>query len=188
MTAIPCTLFAAALGYAVIRYHLCKGVPWAEFPLYTVNKAFALAGLALVCAALVQLRRGRTPSLAGWAAAFMAIHVVVSLSILEPGTFPKYFADGRLTMAARWSWLAGVVAAPLLWIVGRGCTRPGGAARKRLGAAGLITGVHAALLGAGGWFTPSGWPGGMLPITLLAALLAVAAALLAALSDRRSAP
>src|ERR1041385_4217428 len=46
-------IFGFFLAYAVVRYHLFKGVPWEHLPLYTVNKALAMASTALAALAVV---------------------------------------------------------------------------------------------------------------------------------------
>jgi len=46
----------------------------------------------------------------------------------------------------------------------------------------LLVGVHAAVLGFGGWFQPGTWPGYMVPITLISFLLGVVALILGMIS------
>jgi len=77
---------AGSLAYATLRYSLFKGVPWSEWPVYVMNKAFALGSLILVVWILVCRRRGRSShdDLWTWTTACMVAHVALSLAILAP--------------------------------------------------------------------------------------------------------
>jgi hypothetical protein len=41
-------LFGVPLTYAILRYHVFKGVEWGHFPLYIANKACSLPPISLV--------------------------------------------------------------------------------------------------------------------------------------------
>ena len=41
-------VMGACLAYAGIRYHIAEGVPLAQAPLYVLNKAISLGGLAFL--------------------------------------------------------------------------------------------------------------------------------------------
>ena len=41
-------IVGSAFAYAVVRYHIIKGVAWASFPLFISNKAIALAAVTLI--------------------------------------------------------------------------------------------------------------------------------------------
>ena len=42
---IAIVALAVSLAYAIVRYHIFKGVPWSQFPLFTINKAVAVVSL-----------------------------------------------------------------------------------------------------------------------------------------------
>jgi hypothetical protein len=166
------SVVAAALLYATVRYNAFKGVPWEEWPTYVVNKAAALAALVLMAVFLIRRRtQAGTPPwhLLKAAAWLIALHVGLSLALLGPVTYPKFFADGKPTAAVAWSILLGASAAAGALLRSR---RPVGVADRggplRLGLLAFAAGSHAALLGYGGWTTPSTWPGFLFPITLIA--------------------
>ncbi len=172
------------LAYATVRYNVFKGVPWDEWPTYVVNKAAALSALMLMTVFLI---RGRSQTgglhlhLLRAAAWLIALHVLLSLALLGPATYPKFFDDGKLTVSVAWSLLLGASVAAGSLLRPR---RPVGQADRggalRLGLLAFAAGSHAALLGFGGWTTPSAWPGFLFPITLIAFIVGIIGLLAAA--------
>jgi len=160
------SVLASTLLYATLRYNVLKGVAWVEWPTYVLNKAAALSALLLGVLALwpraTPARAAERMRAAGWLG---ALHVGLSLALLGPATYPKYFADGKPTTAAAWSLLAGVLAAVL---VRREGPASGARSRWHAGLVAFLPGVHAGLLGYGSWLEPTTWPGYLVPITLLA--------------------
>jgi DMSO/TMAO reductase YedYZ heme-binding membrane subunit len=124
----------------------------------------------------------------------VGVHATLSLAILSPDYFPKFFEDRKLSFAGELSMLCGVVA---LWcyVLPVMATLPQtrqalGAHRWRryqqLGYAGLVLViVHLAFMGFPQWFSPSEWPGYMPPITMLGAALALAPLVVRLLASRR---
>ena len=183
MKTIPTVLITTAL-YATLRYNVFKGVAWSEWPVYVLNKVFGLSALLLLMIYALQRRRSRREPagrLLPVAWILMLMHVGLSLAILTPAYYVKYFQADKLTWQAGWSMMLGVVAAVGLHKFGRACelSNPVGLLAK-IGILAFLSGVHAALLGYAGWFQPSTWPGHLLPITLIsfvAGSVAVAATL-----------
>ena len=186
-------VFGIALAYAVVRYHLAGDVPWAQFPLFILNKATSLAAVMFVACSYLIGRvftwHNKDPrklviikfcglmglSLAG-------IHAFMALCVLRPEYFPKFFlANGQLNAIGGWGLLAGIVA--LWFLVMPGVATIPGVAREvggqrwkrgqRMGylALGMVV-VHMVVFGWKGWMNPSGWHGGLPPISLWAALVA----------------
>jgi hypothetical protein len=179
------TSLLALLGsaiYATARYNIFKGVPWSDWPTYTLNKALALAALVLLVSSVVRMRAAAGPSIASTmylASLFGFTHVVLSLTLLSPAYYDKFFEAGKLTAAAGLSMLLGTVAAAVM-AVGKGMrTGQDVGGPRNLAILALGVGLHAMLQGFAGWFTPSEWPGGMPPITLLSFLLGLAAVAIA---------
>ena len=115
-----------------------------------------------------------------FACVFAALHVGLSLSLLNPAYYPNFFLLGKLTAAAGWSMLLGVAAAVAM-AVGAGAhgNQSPNARIRRPAIVASTVGLHAALQGWPGWFAPAKWPGTMPPITLIAfrlGLIAVAVA------------
>lgn len=170
---------AAALAYATARYNVFKGVAWSEWPSYTLNKSLALAALALVVVAVFRTGRpGAGPVRPVMAAAggFALAHVLLSLALLGPAYYAKFFDGQKLTAVAGAAIALGAASA-VLFHVGRQEASGWSPVRRydALAAVAFIAGTHAALPGFSGWFEPSTWPGGLPPITLVSFALGVAA-------------
>ena len=182
------TVMISCAIYATLRYNVFKGVAWSEWPVYVLNKVFALSSLLLLMIQILRLRRNQgdpKPSLLTAAWALMLLHAGLSLVILEPAYYIKYFSGSKLTLAAGWSMMLGVAAAVGLHVYSRFCERAGaGRLILKLGGFAFVAGLHAALLGYAGWFQPATWPGHMIPITLISFVSGLVA-LSAALGPRR---
>jgi hypothetical protein len=80
------TLFGSTV-YATARYNVFKGVPWDDWPTYTLNKAFALSSLGLIVFSIIRTRSAKRHSIGRdmfMAGVFGAIHVILSLTLLSP--------------------------------------------------------------------------------------------------------
>jgi hypothetical protein len=165
--------------YATARYHVFKGVPWRDWPIYTLNKAFALSALLLLVFSVIRRRsapghaNARELTMAG---VFGAVHVMLSLTVFSPVYYERLFVQGRLTAAAGLSMVLGAIAAAVMATGTR--TRgdqqtDGGVTILTILA--FVVGLHAMLQGFTGWFAASEWPGMMPPLTLVAFLLGLAA-------------
>lgn len=186
----------ASLVYATVRYVVLGPVAPDQLPLYVFNKALSLAALIILALALVTgpwlRRRGqlsetsalhpRRLGTAGFAMA--ALHSVISLLILNPKYFEKFFnAAGRMFWQAETSMLCGVLAMGVLVWQAAISRRQAQAADETIAVAPrklgvlvvVLTAVHTALMGYAGWLQPNTWHGGLPPITMLAFFIAVAA-------------
>ncbi|MEI7728975.1 MAG: hypothetical protein WCO56_05365 [Verrucomicrobiota bacterium] len=178
------TVLITTALYATLRYNIFKGVAWSEWPVYVLNKVFALSALLLLMLYALQARRNQDATAerllpAAWL--LMLLHAGLSLVILTPSYYPKYFQVGKLTWQGAWSMMLGVAAAVWLHQVCRACgLKQAKGLLMKMGVLAFLSGVHAMLLGYAGWFQPSTWPGHLIPITLIsfaAGAVALAAAL-----------
>ncbi|MBI2579715.1 MAG: ferric reductase-like transmembrane domain-containing protein [Candidatus Aenigmarchaeota archaeon] len=185
-------IFLVAFGYAVLRYNVMKGVPADQIPLYVSNKAFALASVVLIGISFIMgpLARFNQRKFAhglylrkyfgvlGFGVA--AMHGVISLLLFSPSYYPRFFTEaGKLTFSGELSMLFGVlsififsaVAVTSLPSVEKGVHPRQWLFVQRLGyiAFALVL-LHVTAMGWKGWLDASGWPAGMLPISLIAAL------------------
>ncbi|MDZ7607394.1 MAG: hypothetical protein U5K79_17820 [Cyclobacteriaceae bacterium] len=175
--------------YATIRYIIFKGVEIAQIPLYITNKIISWSAIIFLAISYLtgksQSSR-RIPDLAKWAGltgyVLVVMHIIISLAILNPAYFPKFFSGETMTFSAELSILAGVMAFlaftipainsvsvirlslhPETWQI-----------RQKIGYYGLLaTAIHNVFMGYSGWFDVNSWPGYLPPITLLSAIIAV---------------
>jgi len=185
--AVTCIL---SLLYAVLRYHVMGPVPWKDFPFFILNKGISLAAFVLITFnfSLGPLNNLGVRVGEGWLNARKAIgmtgfllvliHTLISFMIFKPAIFGKFFeADGTLTLLAGISMLGGVLGFVILWAYNlsfqthlsedkafiRFIT-----SRNFLLVALLFGIIHIFFMGYPGWMNPSGWHGGLPPISLVA--------------------
>ena len=182
-------VMAGVAVYATARYNVFKGVDWIEWPIYVANKVFALSSLILLAIYVIQGRRvdgGERPGVLTSAWGLMLLHVTLSLVILNPAYFPKYFAGEKLTVQAGVSMLLGALAALGVHMLSRSCTIKNGPGwLMKIAWLAFFVGLHAALLGYASWLVPSSWPGNLPPITLVSLLCGGIALLAGAMPARR---
>ena len=178
------------IGYAILRYHILGPVGWKDFPFLILNKGISLAALVLLVLnfSLGPLNNIGAPVPDSWLSArkilgmtgflLVLIHVLMSFMLFKPEIFGKLFeADGSLTLFGGLSMLGGILSFVVLWGYNlsfqthlrdektfiRFIT-----SRKFLLFAMLLSAIHLFFMGFEGWLSPSGWHGGLPPISLVA--------------------
>ncbi|NOR14381.1 MAG: hypothetical protein GQ544_01620 [Candidatus Aminicenantes bacterium] len=176
-----------SLGYAVLRYHIAGPVPWKDFPFFILNKAISLSAFLLLT---FDFSFGPLKNLGvripeGWLNARMVlgmtgfllvlIHALMSFMLFSPAIYGKFFAEnGTLTLLAGLSMLGGVLSFVVLWAYNLSFQthlREDKAfigfitSRKFLLVAMIFGGAHLVFMGYQGWLKPSGWHGGIPPIS-----------------------
>jgi hypothetical protein len=178
------------LAYAVLRYHIVGPVPWKDFPFFILNKGISLSAFILLTCNFgfgpLNNLGVRVPE--GWLNARKAmgmtgfllvlIHALMSFLLFNPAVYGKFFeADGTLTLLAGLSMLGGILAFVVLWAYNlsfQTFLREDQAfirfitSRKFLLFALLLGAAHLFFMGYAGWLEPSGWHGGLPPISLVA--------------------
>ena len=179
-----------SVAYVVARYHIFGHVPLKSFPLYVLNKGISLTAFILLTYNFTfgplknlgvrvpesWLNARKALGMTGFI--FIVIHVFVSMLIFKPAVYAKFFdSDGTLTLLAGLSMLAGVLAFVFLWIFNMSFQtflRDDKAfisiitSRMFLLWSLTIGAFHLFFMGYKGWLNPSGWNGGMPPVTLVA--------------------
>lgn len=187
------TILIASFGYAIIRYHILKGVSWEEFPLFISNKALSLSAVAFISLSYIlgplshffpkmfdpakNLRKYF--GLLGFGLA--AFHGALSLLLFTPAYYPKFFYEtGKLTLVGELSMLFGVlsffvfsiIAIVSIPAVSKDMDKSQWLKMQHMGYTGcILVLLHVTTMGLEGWMKPSGWPGGLLPISLVAAIV-----------------
>ncbi len=184
-----------SIGYAILRYHVVGPVPWKDFPFFILNKGISLAAFILLTCnfGFGPLNNLGVRIPAGWLNARKAIgmtgfllvliHVLMSFMLFSPSVYAKFFeANGTLTLLAGLSMLGGVLAFVVLWAYNLSFQthlREDKAfiqfitSRTFLLWALLLGGVHLIFMGYQGWLNPSGWHGGIPPVSLVAITIGV---------------
>ncbi len=189
-TAITAVVLAITFAYAVVRYNVIRGVPWEQLPLFISNKAIALAAVVFIALSydfgplarfwprvfVPELPMRKFFGLLGFGLA--AAHALISLLIFSPAYYPKFFTEaGKLNLTGELSMLFGVLAL-FIFLAAALTSLPSVAASmgrsqwqavQRVGyLAFFLVLLHVLVMGFEGWLKPSGWPGGLLPISLIA--------------------
>jgi DMSO/TMAO reductase YedYZ heme-binding membrane subunit len=185
-----------SIGYAIVRYHIAGPVPWKDFPFFILNKGISLAAFIMLT---FNFGFGPLNNLGfkvptGWLNARKAlgmtgfllalVHALMSFMLFSPTVYAKFFeADGTLTLLAGLSMLAGVLAFVVLWgynLSFQTHLREDKAfiqfitSRTFLLWAMLLGASHLVFMGYEGWLSPSGWHGGIPPVSLVAIAIFVA--------------
>ncbi len=181
--------FTFSLAYAVLRYNVFKGVGWQHLPLYIVNKAVSLSAVVLLASSYLvgrwirvfhddpvkRLVLSKFLGLSGfWLA---ALHVLMSMLLLSPHYYEKFFRDEKLNLTGELAMLFGAFSLMFLLIpvvsslprmkqdLGELWWRRS----QRLGYVALtLNSGHLFAMGYRGWLDVSAWPGGLPPITMIA--------------------
>jgi len=179
-----------SIGYAIVRYHIAGPVLWKDFPFFILNKGISLAAFILLTFnfAFGPINNLGIKIPVGWLNARKAlgmtgfllvlIHALMSFMLFSSSVYGKFFeADGSLTLLAGLSMLGGVLAFVVLWgynLSFQTHLREDKAfiqfitSRTFLIWAMLLGGAHLVFMGYEGWMNPSGWHGGIPPVSLVA--------------------
>ena len=178
-----------SIGYAILRYHIAGSVPWKDFPFFILNKGISLGAFILLTFnfSLGPLNNMGVKVPEGWLNARKAlgmsgfllvlIHALMSFMLFSSSVYGKFFEEnGTLTLLAGLSMLGGVLAFVVLWgynLSFQTHLREDKSfiqfitSRKFLLAAMVLGVVHLFFMGFKGWLNPSGWHGGLPPISLV---------------------
>ncbi len=185
------SIIGASVAYATLRYNVFAGVPWAELPVYVLNKGVALGGASLI--AISYLANRFTPAEAAGRAtrrqlarqagltgfALSVAHVLASFTVLNSAHYPLQFTRGELNGVGWVCLVSGAMAAALFSIPAaysiqtlvRALGSENWKRAQRAGYLGLaLTAAHVLAIGVQNWPAVSTWPGAMPPISLLSFL------------------
>ncbi len=187
---IIATTVIFSIGYAVLRYHIVGPVPWKDFPFFILNKGISLSAFILLTCnfGFGPLKNLGVSVPEGWLNARKAlgmtgfllvlIHALMSFMLFHPTVYGKFFEhNGTLTLLAGLSMLGGVLGFVVLWAYNLSFQthlREDKAliqfitSRQFLLVAMILGAVHLVFMGYTGWLNPSGWHGGLPPISLVA--------------------
>lgn len=179
--------------YATMRYVVFKGVDPVHLPIYIVNKVFSVSGIFFLATSYAfgkirwlnfnneskQIQFIKYTGLVGFS--LIAMHVFMSLLIITPEYFPKFFDGNMMNFKGEMTMLMGVLSLYFFTIpaittipfmqeaVGIKKWQQG----QQMGYYGLLTSlVHTTIMGYSGWLDIEKWPGYLPPISLIGTIIA----------------
>lgn len=179
-------------AYSIIRYNVVLGISWDHLPLYVSNKAIALGSVVFIAISyllgtLNQLLSGKFSNklslrmhfgLLGFTLAW--IHSLISLIILRPEYYRSFFLGNSLNLTGELTLLFGVLSVFTFSIVAitslpsvfksMGYRRWKSVQSKGYLAFFLVM-LHVFTMGYSGWLKSEEWPGGLVPISLIAFII-----------------
>jgi len=189
---ISIVIFFVIFAYTVIRYNVIQGVIWDHLPLYVTNKAIALGSVVFISISYLlgslnhlfsgsfsdKLSIRKHFGLLGFTLAW--IHSLISLIILRPDYYRSFFLGDALNLTGELTLLFGVLAMIIFSIVAitslpsvfesMNYHRWKSVQRKGY-LAFLLVMLHVFTMGMSGWLKSEDWPGGLLPISLIAFII-----------------
>lgn len=166
-------------GYALLRYVVFHDVPLANVPLFILNKAISWTGVILFGMSLLATDKTDRRHYGTLAFAAIIAHLVMSLMVLNPHYFAKFYGEnGRMNAMGEWSMLFGVCGliflGGLFFVNLAGSGGAGSSLKAGWGRLVLWFAVlHVGVMGFAGWLTPGTWPGYLPPITLASCVIAL---------------
>ena len=177
------------IAYAIVRYNVAGNVPWKDVPVFVLNKGISLASLVLLIGSLSLgplcnlgvrisesiLHARKSMGIIGFI--YVLMHLLMSMSILNPGYFPKFFAsDHTLSLQGSIIVMAGILGFTLAGIhhfgFKEGVKRAypiivAAKSKKIVVCTMFFFGAHVFFMGFKGWLGIDQWHGGLPPISLL---------------------
>ena len=168
-----------SLFYSVLRYNVFKDVSWTELPLYVFNKAISLASVILFVLYQILRKRleiGQRNLLKDYAVVLAITHVVISIVILSPEYYEKFYSSYKLNLTGNLTILFGIVAFIAMFVESskyffRRYVKSRSILKSIWIAFILFLILHVVIMGGYGWLSYENWPGGLPPITLLSFIL-----------------
>ncbi len=162
------------MAYAILRYNIFQAISFEHLPLFIANKAFALS-VVLLMFYRPFIQKDDTSFYDTSVFTLLLMHVLISMTILSPDYYPKFFQESQMNLRGELSLLFGI-AAFVTFIVLQFILQ-----KKKISltfklqvwtALALIAG-HLLSMGLSGWLTPEKWSGYLPPISLIAFVILV---------------
>lgn len=184
-----------SLFYAIIRYNLLNNVPWADLPVFVLNKAIALTMVFLFL--IVQLDLAPITKLKNrlWLIilTFGILHASLSLALLGLEYYSKFYVVTRLNWIGSFSILFGAIAFSGmafsgLMILFRSINDSFSFEKITTYRLKIFThlfiSAHIFVMGFRGWLIPQKWPGYLVPISFIGFVFSIFAMVLFIIRDR----
>jgi DMSO/TMAO reductase YedYZ heme-binding membrane subunit len=173
-------LFIPFYGYAFIRYHIGKEVPFDEW-FFILNKAIAWTAFTSIGLSVLKPKSfelintdRRTTGMTGFSLAIF--HSISVLLLFNSAHFEKMYTGDQLNFLGWMAIIIGIVSLLIFSFLFIAALKklPKEHQIFRFGKVGfLLVMFHPLVIGISGWFSPESWPFYLPPITLLAVLSAL---------------
>ena len=167
-------LFLIFYSYAVLRYHIGKGLGQEEI-LFVLNKSFAWTAGTYFAMTLLPKKwfpnttnYRRQLGLLGYS--FSSLHISANIILINPANYPLLFNANMLNFHGWQIIILGILtilcfSMPLIATIQK---QPVGNVLYKFGKIGVFASIiHVSIIGIHGWFFPLEWPYYLPPITLL---------------------
>lgn len=177
------TVLAGTLIYATIRYITFGPFGFNDIPLFILNKSVSWSSVILILLSMWQKSEYRKHYFLH-IRLLLVIHAGISLILIAPEVYPKFFQNRSISLSGGLAILAGILSFTAFFfkffIPHPKPDEPVSLPTKfQISVTALVLFLlHTAFIGASGWFTPENWNGAMPPITLLAFLAGLIALIL----------
>ena len=166
------TFLLGTLLYAIVRYITFGNYGIHDIPLFILNKSVSWSSVLLLFFAILKKSEDRQ-SYFRYVRLLLTIHTGISLLLISPEVYPKFFEGSSFGMYGGLAMLTGILCFTAFFysiLVPTG--KPGSLPlpSQLIVTALVLLLFHTAFIGLPGWLTPEKWNGGMPPITLLAFL------------------
>ncbi len=168
------SIFTIAMAYAILRYNIFQAVSFEHLPLYVANKAFALS-VVLLMFYRPFIRENDCSFYNTAVFTLLLMHVFISITILSPEYYPKFFQESQMNLRGELSLLFGI-SAFVTFIVLQFILQKKKISltfKLQVWAALILIAGHLLSMGLPGWFTPEKWSGYLPPISLIAFVILV---------------
>lgn len=164
-------IFCFCLVYTFVRYAYFGTVEVAHWPAFLLNKTISFYAVAVLCWSAWCYQQGKLDQSKKMGRVVwhsVIIHIGLSLTLISPAYYQKFFSENGFTLYGEIIMLLGVLAAYSFWQIPKFAHSLAHQHRIKLAACLFALG-HLIPMGSS-WLEPATWHGTMPPISLLSAV------------------
>ncbi len=157
--------------YTVFRYHIFGPVLWQDLPVFTFNKILIFSAIVIWFFLKTKtFNKHNRLLIVNILKSFIALHVLLSLSILKPYYLKEFFTtNGSFSLTGNLTLWAGILAAVIFFSGKTLQMSPQTKSSLFL----IFVALHLIFMGGFTWLHPVKWYGGMPPVTLICFIIIV---------------
>ncbi len=168
------SIFAIAMAYAILRYNILQAISFEHLPLFIANKAFALS-VVLLMFYRPFIHKDDTSFYDTSVFTLLLMHVLISMTILSPDYYPKFFQESQMNLRGELSLLFGIAAFVTFIVLQFILQKKIFSLTFKLQVWTVLAFIagHLLSMGLSGWLTPGKWSGYLPPISLIAFVILI---------------